>query len=506
MKHLIIYLICLGACLTASAAAPLTKTADFTKVNHKVMMTNKPHMNTFMSMKAENGNGNGNSFMTPRDLFKKHHVTPNDNRLAKKAPRRLADDDIASNDYLDFRYVYKMGDDGLEWDDYHFRGGEGVYWDIYEGQLYCAGLYWSQYTGSTWYLPIDIDYTTGEVTLPTGVLLEDDTIEGEATGGGSNWRRTDTVNYSILVDYNWYIGESEDFSDIPGTLYVDGSIEFSSELPYVFAGYQALVTYKRSGSSFSGYTYSVVSSDTTWFEEIYVGTQFIVPNATHDYDIEASSTRHCTEDVYMYQFDTTAVVFNLYGLGMPGFEMNIHCDGSMVMPLDWPVGEIDPRLRNYYADYYGSDYNWDNVRWYWVYNLDENDELTGDTEIVGTVEPSSIRWDRACYVLPNIVRVSDGASMILPTYPLTNNVLSFTDGSEFVLPCDYYPVRGDVNNDDEIDIYDIITLIDHLRSGDYDDSDEFSLDNADCNWDGEIGWDDIEILYNYFETGSWPNK
>lgn len=477
-------------------AAPHVNKADFAQAKGQKVMKATTLSNQLTAPVMQQFDQNS---LTPRKLMKDHNLNLGDNRLARKAPRRLSDDDIAATNYIDFKYVYTMGDDGLDWDAYHFRGGEGLYWQVSDGQLYCAGIYWSQYTGSTWYLPVTIDYTTNEVTIPSGILLDDDTVEGSSTGSGSNWRRTDTVNYSILVDADWYTGNSEDFTNIPGTLYEDGSIEFSDELPYVFAGYQALVTYKRSGSSWTGYTYTVVSSDTTYFEEYYVGTQFIVPNATHDYDLQASSTTHYTEDAYMYQYDNnTAVVFNLYGMGMPGFTMNIYEDGTMVMPLDWPVSELSPMSRNYYANYYGSSYNWDNTRWFWLYNVDENGDATEDTVIVGTVEPTAIKWDRAAYVLPGIVRVSDGAEMQLGSYPFVNNVLTFTDDSEFVFGGSDF-LRGDADSSGDVSIDDVTFLIDALLSGDFDVLGE----GADCDESGDITIDDVTCLIDYLLSGNW---
>ena len=87
-------------------------------------------------------------------------------------------------------------------------------------------------------------------------------------------------------------------------------------------------------------------------------------------------------------------------------------------------------------------------------------------------------------------------------YGFENNVLRYTNGQEFIIPTNY--ILGDVNNDGEIDIHDIITLIDHLRSEVFDDTDDFISDAADCNQNGCIDWNDIDALYNYIETGSWP--
>lgn len=499
-KFLALLFVCAG--MTAMAGVPQVNKADFQSVKgQKVMKANTlSHELSAPAMQSQN-------MLTPRQVMKQHNMTLGDNLVTRKAaPRRLSNTDVINANHLDFRYVYTFDDNGeLVWDGYHFRGSEGVYWQESNGQLYCAGIYWSQYTGSTWYLPVDIDYTTHEVVLPSGMLLDDDTLEG--TYNSQTRLKVDTVNYSILVDLNWYTGASEEFTDITGTIYDDGTIEFNDSIPYVFAGYQAILKYSRSGNPMSGYRYTLQSSDTTFFTEVYQGTQFIVPNAVHEYDMNQDGTITAnTENAYMFQYDdTTAVVFNLYGMGMPAMEMNIYPDGTMKFPLDWPVSEMSPGARAYYANYYGSAYNWDNARWYWLAaDDDETLEATEDTVKIGTVEPTAIKWGAVEYVLTGIVRVSDNANMSLSSYPFVNNVLRFTDDSQFVLtPPTPEIVRGDVNNDGSVNISDVTVLINHLLSGDYDDADNFSSDNSDCNEDGSINIGDVTTLINYLLKGAW---
>ena len=496
-KFLALMFVCAG--LTAMAGAPQINKANFTKANTQKVMTSKAAIS---DMAVTPGQG----VLTPREFFKQHNVTPADNRLMKKAPRRLTDEDVAATPYLDFRYVYKVASDGtFEWHDYHFRSG-GVYWQIANEQLYCAGIYWNEYTSGTYYLPVTIDYTTNLVTIPSGILLDDDTTQGNVV----NNIRTDTINYSILADGNWYTGASEEFTDVPGTIYPDGTIIMNDSLPYVFAGYQVVQKVKRSGNAWSGYTWTVQSSDTTFFEEYYFNTQFIVPNATHDYDMldENGATTHNTKNAYMYQYDdTTAAVFNMWGLGMPGVEMNIYADGTMKFPLDYPVAEMGIGEKKYYENYYGPSYNWDNCRWYWPIGLQWDEETQKyveleDTVLNGTVEPTAIKWGATEYYVPGIVRVADGAQMSLSSYPFLNNVLTFTDGSEFVFGTPY--MRGDVNNDGNVNISDVTDLINHMLTEDYDDSDTFNGENADCDLSGDYGIGDVTTLINYLLTEAWP--
>ena len=58
-------------------------------------------------------------------------------------------------------------------------------------------------SGSSRYLELDIDYTTGEVTLPTGYALIDSVIPG--TYSQTTGYRVDKEIYRMLVDGNYYL-------------------------------------------------------------------------------------------------------------------------------------------------------------------------------------------------------------------------------------------------------------------------------------------------------------
>ena len=78
------------------------------------------------------------------------------------------------------------------------------------------------------------------------------------------------------------------------------------------------------------------------------------------------------------------------------------------------------------------------------------------------------------------------------------------DGTQFVLEEPIVALRGDVDRDGQVKISDVTMLINHLLSGDFDDADDFSGDNADCDQNGEIKIGDVTTLINYLLTGEWP--
>ena len=62
-------------------------------------------------------------------------------------------------------------------------------------------------------------------------------------------------------------------------------------------------------------------------------------------------------------------------------------------------------------------------------------------------------------------------------------------------------LRGDVNDDDNVTIADVTTLIDYLLS---DNDSGINLDAADCNQDTTINIADVTALIDYLLSGQWP--
>ncbi len=487
-KFLALLFVCVG--LTAMAGMPQMEKVNFTKADKGQMMMKSNTLSNDLGVRAIQMKA-GKDALTPRKLMKDLNMKLTDNMVSRKAPRRLSDDDIENLSYIDFRYCYTIDENGdVVEDPWYYRGGQGAYmkqFDLEDGSkgLYCAGIYWNMNTQSTYYLPLNIDYSTGLVELPPIGLLDDDTITGKVV----NNIRVDTVDFSYLLDFNYVFDITEDPNSVYGNLYPDGTIEFNDTLPYVFAGYRALITYKRSGNPFSGYTYTFQSADTTFFTEIYSGTQFIVPNGNHNFGYigNGTSERKLDADVYMYQYDdTTAIVFNPWGFGFPGREFDIFADGTMYFPPQYVYNDED-------GDYFGN----------------ATFELTADNGFIfddqgyvdgfigfgceGNVTPDEITW-------PSTVLMTEEGSLF---YPFLNNVLTFTDGSQFVLGGGGSFIRGDVDNSGEVDIADVTALINALLTESLDDTDEFSSDAADCDENGEIDINDVTSLISYLLNGEF---
>lgn len=174
--------------------------------------------------------------------------------------------------------------------------------------------------------------------------------------------------------------------------------------------------------------------------------------------------------VYMFQYDdSTLFVYNLFGLGSTINGMLIHQDGSMTLP-----GQA-----LFYDEVLDDDFC--------NYSVEGDSLFLGNT---GFVTPDTISWGPT---------VPHGLNHEF-YYQFNNNRLYFTDGSQFELF-----LRGDVNKNGEVNISDVTALINHLLSGDFENSDTFSFRAADANKDEQIRISDVTALINYLLSGSWPD-
>jgi hypothetical protein len=64
-------------------------------------------------------------------------------------------------------------------------------------------------------------------------------------------------------------------------------------------------------------------------------------------------------------------------------------------------------------------------------------------------------------------------------------------------------LRGDVNNDEAVNISDVADLIDYLLTHD---ASSINLDNADVDLSTDINISDVAILVDYLLTNAWPAK
>ena len=465
-KFLALLFVCAG--LTAMAAPHVNK-AELTQANKGQMV-----------MKANNLTNNLTAGVTKNfmEAAKKNvqmnHAT---NLVNKRAPRRLSNEEIINIPYVCFLYAYDvLGDEPVEADPY-FAGG-GAYWypDTSQG-LYFAGLYWDQ-NGSTYYLPLDIDYATGEVALKWGILLDDDTVSTQP--GGRN--RTDTITYSMLVSQAYW--ENQEQTNCKGTLYEDGSIIFDDNYVYYFE--QLVQTYRNN---------QLRTSDTTVIATMFVGTEILAANGVMTY-INEQNGKAEESPVYMFQEGDVLTVGNMWNYGVPTCKMTLVEGGKAL----YECAEFNPEDSITYL----SNPIWD-VNDTWIagglgmfypvgsYELDEEGYITDYTwGFEADATPDEITWP---YTMP-----SNGYHFL---YGYQNNVLKYTNGNKFELPGGGF-TRGDVDNDGNVAIADVTTLIDHLLTGDYDDADDFNSDAADCDGDGGIAIADVTTLIDYLLSGNWP--
>ena len=465
-KFLALLFVCAG--LTAMAAPHVNK-AELTQANKGQMV-----------MKANNMANNLTAGVTKNFMeaakknVKMNHAT---NLVNKRAPRRLSNEEIINIPYVCFLYAYDvLGDEPVEADPY-FAGG-GAYWhpDTSQG-LYFAGLYWDQ-DGSTYYLPLDIDYATGEVALKWGILLDDDTVS--TLPGGRN--RTDTITYSMLVSQAYW--ENQEQTNCKGTLYEDGSIIFDDNYVYYFE--QLVQTYRNN---------QLRTSDTTVIATMFVGTEILAANGVMTY-INEQNGKAEDSPVYMFQEGDVLTVGNMWNYGVPTCKMTLVEGGKAL----YECAEFNPEDSITYL----SNPIWD-VNDTWIagglgmfypvgsYELDEEGYITDYTwGFEADATPDEITWP---YTMP-----SNGYHFL---YGYQNNVLKYTNGNKFELPGGGF-TRGDVDNDGNVAIADVTALIDALLSGNFDDGDEFSSDAADCDLDGEIAIADVTTLIDYLLSGNWP--
>ncbi len=463
-KFLALLFVCAG--LTAMAAPHVNK-ADLAQANKgQMVMKATPAATQFtsnvMNMQAKN--------MTPM----KSRFTPNNLVEVRKTPRQLSDADMIGLNSVCFLYAYDvMGDEPVAADPYY--AGSGAFWyPTTDEGLFFAGFYWDA-EGSTYYLPLDSDYSTVEVALSWGILLKDDTITGS---GGRN--RTDTIRYELLVSQDYW--ENNEQNDCMGTLYTDGSIIFQDN--YVYYAYLKLTEYKNNVPQ------TPVETETA---TMFVGTEILTANGELTYTYERDGSAG-SSPVFMYQSNDTLFVGNMWNYGMPSSYMVLTSDGKAV----YNCAEFNPEdsityLSNPIWDLPDNQLSGGLGMAYPVgsYTLDAEgyiDDFTWGFEANAT--PDQITWE---YTMP-----SNGYHF---WYGFNNNVLKWTNGNQFVLPTpEPQGMRGDVNDDQAVDISDVTALIDFLLNGDFD---SVNYDNSDTNLDGTVDISDVTVLIDYLLNGVW---
>ena len=470
-KFLALMFVCAG--LTAMAAPHVNKAEVAQAPKGQMVMKSNTLTNHLTA-------GVSQSFM--QAAKKNVQRTSSQNLVNQRAPRRLSADEIVSKPYVCFLYAASYDDNGNYVNADPYYAGSGAYWNPNTSNgLSFAGFYWDA-EGSTYYLPLSVDFTTNEVSLGWGILLESDTTSDNP---GARLR-TDTIRWHAILSEDYYKNQAQ--NDCKGTLYPDGSIIFDDN--YVYYRETTIEEYQNN---------EVVSSNSTEEVTVFIGTEILAANGNLTYVRERDNAAD-NSYVYMFQNEANDSLFvgNMWNYGVPNVALtispeakaNYNCIAEVgedsTIYLGNPIWDIDD---SWITGGLGMCYG---VGGYTTTDDGHIDELIWGFE--GDVTPEQITWDYTA--------ASNGYHLF---WGYNNNVLTWINGGTFGLPVAPGPdfIRGDVDRNGEVTIADVSVLIDHLLTQDFDDADDFSSDAADCDVDGGVSISDVSKLIDYILTKTW---
>ena len=543
-KILALLFVCAG--LTAMAA-PQFNRADIVKAPSAAKVMKAPSMAAQFSAPAM-----GKQSSSLSKYVRDNNVNLNENRLSKKAPLRLGEEEITAEKIV-FMDAY----------DWHFDDNDNLVvepnlpsfyggWTTAltpgdeDGVYNCDGLYYTLPN------PFVVDVANKTVTLPTFVSI------GQFSNPGTGRNRTDTVETVYIINSDWFTDDAEP-ADIEGQILDDGSFIFPDQgWAYLFE--MELKTYVNN---------RLTSTDTTMsLSYIFKDMYMMVPTGSHTFGFKNSNNQAVTSEAPVYMFqqnDTTVRVWNLWGFGGVGNQMIIYEDGTMKFPLQ-VINDDD--MSEYQESYPNYDFSTD------FFNFNGGlYTVVDDSDTYGRVNGNKITWDSttvsnyftyngnyyfpAVYyptmydnvlTLDNDVFYYQKSAAPVITYDVTDDaviitaagegtvVLATEDGtivsnpysvarteeaqtivmmaiaqqdgklpSEVVTATIEIPalenfLRGDVNMDGLVNISDVTALIDylltHVEEG-------VNLLAADCNVDGAIGIGDVTALIDYLLVHTW---
>ena len=440
MKKFFFILLCVGACLSVSAAVSNLNLNKFALPGTKPIVGKLEKKALFPKRHKAPVACDGKNVLPINQFFTERGVTPDDNLLMKKAPRRVDAQDLLSTK-LPFMMCYEYDDNTGEMvlSNNYFEGG----WDV-EMEQVDDGLYNAYLLYSTEPVNISVDLSSRTAELESGCLAVWQWADTTVTGIGSRKTTTiaDTTEYVYLLDEGYVVNGNEEVANIQGTVYNDGSLYFPDGWCCVFVDY-VTTTVTTNGNT-------TETNDTIWsMTPFYRNTYLMTPNAVHDFDytykyLNKEYTDHYTMNAYMYQYDdTTAVAWNLYGMGGRGVRMYIHGDGSMAIPAFQVVGTMDVSV---YEEYY-PEYDWSEGYETVMVGVDMETDENYFSDIMGEVTSQGMTW--APIEMWNYCKLDD-QYYVLSSYPYHNNELYFTNGEEFVFDTSLAPVIVSEELDDKV--------------------------------------------------------
>ena len=441
MKKLFFILLGMSLCLAATAAHPQLKGGlttwgkpDMSSIKKKQIVRDR-WMSAPIACDSKN-------VLAINQFFAQRGVTPDDNLLMRRAPHRLSADDVLSSKILFLMcYDFDFDTEAFTLSKCYFDGG----WNLKMEQV-GDGVFNAYMMPAPGPATVHVDYNTGAAELEMGYLGGWQWRDSTTTGSGTRKTMivTDTTEYVYLIDEGYFMGENDDFTNISGQVYQDGSIYFPDGWSRYTVDYVTISETNYRGVTTT--TQDTVMSITPFYRDTYLMT----PNAAHDYDISyrlygyEPSVLHETNDVYMFQYDdTTAVVWNIWGLGGRGVCMYVRGDGSMTLPAYQVAGTMDVAF--YEEDY--PEYDWSEGYEIVIVDYDMENGQYSMSDLMGEVTPEALSWGAT--VLWNYC-ILDGNYYAFSTLPITNNEIHFVNDERFMLGTSECPVITSVVFDDHV--------------------------------------------------------
>ena len=275
-------------------------------------------------------------------FLRQRNLTPNDNRLTQKAPSRsLAEnllgtrivvmeaqalEDIDENNSpILSDTVYSLG-----WNNEVFSWENGAFDDEYYRYFGIEGFY------GRYQLPLGVNEETGDPFL-TSCFLSSDTTEGVFRKvSATMYQRIDTIINVCFYTLDGFF--NDDFTDLVGTVYDDGSILFDGQ--GFFYTEKEYITYQRRGANG---TPSLYSRDTiAHVSPVLSNIYLLQPNGIHECDMQEIPPSS-SSDPYHFVFDASTfhVVYwdDVPGGGHGGGGTSTCGNGGM---KDRPIGPRNP--------------------------------------------------------------------------------------------------------------------------------------------------------------------
>jgi hypothetical protein len=385
--------------------------------------------------------------MTPQKLFAEKGVTPAQNRLMKKAPRRVGAEDVLANKLtfmLAYAYDESAGGTAIA-NDYLWGGWNADMEQVAEDQ-FNAYIY---FTG----IPFTINVNYDAVNEEGSAEMVMETLAGfhwaDTTGTGNSMVINDTTEYIALWDEAYMLNDDPNAepANLIGTLYEDGTIFFPDGWTLYDVAYVKKTTFRNGQEKV---TYDTVAGLLCDFMH---STYLITANANHEFVAEnTGATKNV--DAYMFQYDdTTAIAWNIWGMGNRGIEFYIHEDGSMTFPSYQVVYTED--ISSYAQQY--TQYDWSIAYEFFNFgmSLDETGEATvedslSEDDVIGTCDANGVYWDAS--VIYDIIARNGSYYFGLGFYPYIHNKLTFNSHNDFFILYGQTetPTITAVENDDNV--------------------------------------------------------